>query len=324
MESGAGFDRRTFLAASAACLLYFGFKPGACAEAPMAGFQAPGFYRMMLGEFEITAVFDGFMEMGVERLHDVPEAEIRALLARTFVGVPWQTSVNTYLVNTGSKLVLIDAGGGSLYGEALGKLPKNLEAAGYRPNQIDIVLMTHIHGDHAGGLIDSAGKPVFTNAVLLVSKTESDYWLSDSEAQKAGPKFGRFFDLAHRVKATYGGRWQTFDDGQVLPGFRATVVPGHTPGHTVFEISSGGRSFMIMGDTVHCAAVQFARPEITFEFDSDPVRAAAVRKTLFKSLAESRVLAAGMHIPFPGVGRVLDNGNGAYAWIPVEFSPVKK
>jgi glyoxylase-like metal-dependent hydrolase (beta-lactamase superfamily II) len=302
-----------------------GFTANMRAEAPMARFQVPGFYRMMLGNFEITALCDGFLDLDAKRLRNAPEAEINGLLDRMYAGAPRPlTAVNCYLVNTGSKLVLIDTGGGALFGPALGSLTTNLAAAGYSPAQIDVVLITHMHRDHIGGLVDAAGKPVFPRAAVMVSKAENDYWLSDSEAEKAPPGVKKFFDHARRIAAAYtvSGKWQTFGSGQLLPGIKASVVPGHTPGHCIFEISSGDRSLVVFGDTVHCMAVQFSRPEISFEYDWDPKQAVSARCDLFRNIAERKVLAAGMHVPFPGIGRVLADGKGGYTWVPVEFSPI--
>ncbi|MEN6438647.1 MAG: MBL fold metallo-hydrolase [Syntrophobacter sp.] len=325
MNFGSRLHHPLFLTAVLGLFL-IGFSGNASAEAPMAKFQAPGFYRMMLGQFEITALSDGFIDMDINVMRNAPETEIRALLDRMSLVAPKiQISVNAYLVNTGSKLILIDAGSGSAMGPTLGRLPQNLAAAGYTPDQVDYVLITHMHGDHIPGLLDSAGKPVFPKATVLVSKPENEYWLSSAESRKATPDRQKFFELARTISAVYStlGKWSTFESGQLLPGIQATVMPGHTPGHTVFEISSDNQSFLVLGDTVHSMAVQFSRPEVSFVFDTDPKQAISVRNVLFKKLAESKALAAGMHLPFPGIGRVLANGAGGYIWAPVEFSPIK-
>jgi len=325
MDFGPKFYRGIFLTVLS-CLFLVGFSGNVSAEAPMAKYQAPGFYRMMLGQFEITALYDGFIDVDVNVMRNAPETEIRALLDRMSLAVSkMQTPVNAYLVNTGSKLILIDAGSGSAMGPTLGQIPKNLGAAGYSPDQVDCVLITHMHGDHVPGLLDSAGKPVFPKATVLVSKQENDYWLSSTEMGKAAPEWRKAFEVARTVSAAYSslGKWSTFESGQLFPGIKATVMPGHTPGHTIFEISSDNQSLMILGDTVHNMAVQFARPDVAFAFDTDSTKAIPVRKALFKQLAESKSLAAGMHLPFPGIGRVLPNGEGGYLWAPVEFSPIR-
>ena len=155
------------------------------AEAPMVKAQSPGYYRMMLGQFEITTLYDGYTGIDVKQLHNGTEAKIEELLKAQFVPTPkMPTSVNAFLINTGSKLVLIDSGAGKVFGPTLGNVIKNLKASGYMPSQVDMVLITHMHGDHIGGLLDSSGKPAFPNATIWTAKAESDYWLSTDVAKK--------------------------------------------------------------------------------------------------------------------------------------------
>lgn len=326
MNSSARFHRLV-LFSTLFCLLLLSVLNGrVSAEAPMAKFQAPGFYRLMLGQFEITALCDGFVDLDVKLLHNAPETEIQELLTRLFVSTPkMSTAVNAYVLNTGAKLILIDAGTGNAFGPILGYLPKNLAAAGYTPDQVDLVLVTHMHIDHIAGLLDADGKPVYSKAAVMVSKAEQDYWLSDSEMEKAPANLQKFFKLAREVQAVYAnmGKWKTFEGGQLFPGVKATILPGHTPGHTIFEITSNDRSLFVLGDMVHSMAVQFSRPDVSFEFDKDPKQAVAARHHIFRDLAESKAMIAGMHLPFPGIGHILSNGNNSYTWTPVEYAPVK-
>ena len=303
------------------------------AEAPMAKTQAPGFFRMMLGRFEVTTLLDGCTELDASLLQGASESEIHALLARRFIENPHKipTSVNAFLINTGEKLILIDAGGGNACGPALGNLPKNLKAAGYQPDQVDAVLLTHLHPDHVAGIVGPAGKPAFAKATVYVSKPESDYWLSTADAQKVPPEFRQHMEgaikLVRKIAAPYvaADRWKTFA-GADLPfaGLRAVPIPGHTPGHTAYEITSGGQSLLVIGDMVHCAAVQFPRPGVAVSFDSDPKQAVASREALFRRVAAAKTLIAGMHIPFPGLGRLRPDADNAYTWVPVEYLPIEK
>jgi len=296
------------------------------AQAPPVNTQVPGYYRMQLGKFEITALYDGAVQLDTKLLHNVAQADLNQLLDRKFVGNPkMQTAVNAYLINTGAHLVLIDAGAGVLFGSTLGFVRKNMEASGYLPDQVDTVILTHLHRDHIGGLNDGNDKPFYTRARVFVAATESDYWLSDAQAAAAPEGRRPGFEAAKEASAPYRAdkRWQTFSEGTVLvPGIRAVKANGHTPGHTAFAIESEGKRLLIWGDIVHAHAVQFTRPEVSIEFDVDQKQAIATRKALMAEVAASGDLVAGMHLPFPGIGHVRADGEGRYAWVPIEFSPL--
>ena len=296
------------------------------AEAPMVHTQVPGYYRTMVGQFEVTALYDGAIEIGTKLLKNAKPDDLDRLLSRMFVGNPeMQTAVNAYLINTGSHLVLVDAGAAKLFGPGLGHVVPNMRAAGYDPAQVDTVLITHMHGDHVGGLDDSAHQMVFPNATVYVAQADNDFWLSEDVAAKVSADIQPFFKMARESAAPYQarGQWKTFTDGsEIVPGIRAVKAYGHTPGHTAYAVESNGAKLLIWGDIVHAHAVQFARPEVAIEFDVDPVQAVATRKSLMYSLAASGTLVAGMHLPFPGIGHVRADGKGVYAWVPVEFSPL--
>ena len=325
---GSSFNRQRFIAVLACALALMGLAGSIWAAAPMKMTQAPGYYRMMVGAFEVTALSDGFIDLDAGLMKNASQAEIKELLARMFVGFPkMRTSSNAYLVNTGEKLVLVEAGAGNVFGPTLGRLLTNLKAAGYRPTQVDAVLITHMHGDHVGGLVDAAGKPVFPRAKVYVAKAESDFWLSEEAASKAPADFQKYFKMARDLAVPFIARkkWKTFADGEEpVPGVKAILEAGHTPGHSAFEVRYGDESFLIMGDLVHCAAVQFARPDVSLDFDSDQKEAVAAREALFKKVAESKELVAGMHLPFPGIGHIRAEGDSAYAWAPVDYSPMPK
>ena len=299
------------------------------AASPMQKNQAPGYYRMMLGQFEVTALHDGMLDIDASLLRGISEPDIQKLLTRAFIDdlhkIP--TSTNVYLINTGTKLILVDTGGGKTFTPTLGKLCENLKAAGYAPEQIDFVLMTHLHPDHVGGLTDAEGQTVFPKAVVYVAKAEHDYWFSDVEPQNVPATFKEhlknYRKLVRNIAKPYLAlnQWKTFENADLpIDGVKAHPVHGHTPGHTAYEITSGGQSLVILGDTLHCAAVQFPRPAPTVTFDVDGKQAAASRKTLFDRLADSKTFVAGMHIPFPGIGHLRSDGNNAYTWTPVEYS----
>ena len=298
-------------------IVFFGHVhlPRAQADAPQAGTQVPGYHRTMLGQFEVTALFDGAIELDPKLLTNMQQADIQKLLASRFVGTSkMQTAVNGYLINTGSRLVLVDAGAGALYGQALGYMVQNMKAAGYEPGQVDAVVITHLHGDHFGGIRHADGKPAFPKASIHVDKTDNDYWLSKKNAEAAPAHRQRHFRNAREISAPLiaSGKWKTFTTGtELVPGIRAVLAPGHTPGHTSFAVESQGQKLLIWGDLVHSHAVQFAHPDVAIEFDYDQKQAVETRRAVFKQMAQSRDLVAGMHLPFPGIGHVGTDGVGA-------------
>jgi glyoxylase-like metal-dependent hydrolase (beta-lactamase superfamily II) len=298
--------------------------------------QAPGFYRMMLGDFEITALLDG--------THPFPAAEVltkakagapggrskffqdyadeaSALLAASGLRAPTEGSINAFLVNTGSKLVLIDSGAGTLYGACCGHLIENLRASGYTPEQVDEVLLTHLHADHVGGIAPS-GISAFPNAVIRSSKLDADYWLNDTN-EKAAPDFLRPMfegDKASLKPYIAGGRYISFEGEQeMVPGIRAIPLPGHTPGHTSYAVESRGQKLLVWGDVVHVAAVQFPDTFVTVKYDSDEDEAEADRERIFSDAAKGGYWIAAAHISFPGLGHV-GVRNGAFVWIPGDYT----
>jgi glyoxylase-like metal-dependent hydrolase (beta-lactamase superfamily II) len=296
------------------------------AQAPMVGTQVPGYYRMQLGQFEITALYDGAVQLNTGLLHNAEPADLDQLLAKMFVSSPkMQTAVNAYLINTGEHLVLVDAGASTLFGPNLGFVRKNMEASGYRPEQVDTVILTHMHGDHIGGLNDADDKPIFAKATVYAAKAESGYWLSNEMAAAAPQQRQHAFEVAQEAAAPYLAekRFQPLkEEMAIVPGIRAVKAPGHTPGHTAFAVESEGQKLLIWGDIVHAHAVQFTRPEVSIEFDVDQPQAVATRKVLLQEMAASGSLVAGMHLPFPGIGHVRAEGKGMYAWVPIEFAPM--
>lgn len=293
------------------------------ASAPMAKTQAPGFYRMMLGDFEVTALSDGTLALPVDTLlTNTTPAKVNSALARSYLKEPVDTSVNAYLINTGDKLVLIDTGAGTLFGPTLGKLAGNLQAAGYRPEQVDEIYITHMHGDHVGGLTSDA-KPAFPNAIVRADRHDADYWLSQANMDAAPADAKDFFKGAMLSINPYAaaGKFKPFDgDTELAPGIKAVAARGHTPGHTVYVVESKGQKLVLWGDLMHVAAVQFAEPSVTIKFDSDARSAAAQRRRAYADAAKGGYWVAAAHLAFPGIGHVRTEGH-AYAWVPANYAP---
>lgn len=290
--------------------------------------QVPGYYRTTVGDFDVTALYDGFAELPAALLKGMQAKEVQDLLARMFVqsAPAVQTAVNAYLIHTGEHLVLVDTGAAQCFGPTLGQTLAHLRAAGYQPQDVDTVLLTHLHPDHLCGLLDAQGQRAFPNATVLAAQADADFWLNEKTAQAAPQAMQGMFAMARQSAAPYqtAGRFKTFADGQqhLLPGISALPSRGHTPGHTSYKVSSKGRDLLVWGDIVHSHAVQFAHPEVSIEFDTDPKQAIATRKALFQQVAQQGWMIAGAHLPFPGLGHIRQDAKG-YAWVPVEFGPVR-
>jgi glyoxylase-like metal-dependent hydrolase (beta-lactamase superfamily II) len=310
-----------FVAIAGVCAALTG--AAAHAAAPMQKTQGPGYYRMMLGDFEITALSDGTIDLDMQKmLTDTTPERVAAALARQYLTPMVETSVSAYLVNTGPKLVLIDAGSGTMFGPTLGKLAANLRAAGYDPAQVDEILVTHLHGDHAGGLV-TGEVAVFPNAIVRAAQKEADHWLSPTAMEAAPEAVRPAYRSAMASIKPYSatGRFKPFSgDAELVPGIRAIVTGGHTPGHAIFAVESRGQKIVFWGDLMHVGAVQFAEPSVTFRFDTDPKTAASQRKKNFADAAQRGYWVGAAHLPFPGIGRVRSDGEGSYLWIPANYT----
>jgi glyoxylase-like metal-dependent hydrolase (beta-lactamase superfamily II) len=316
----SGFSRRALLAAGLA------FTFAADAGAPQVKTQVPGWYRIQVGDFEVTALYDGYIDLKPrELLKFTRPGEIERGLKRELIaGDAVQTSVNAYLVNTGQQLILVDTGTAQAFGPALGHVAENLKAAGYDPAQVDLVLLTHLHGDHVAGLLTPDGKILFPKAKVMASAPEAAFWLDEAQKAKAPKDAQDFFDMAMKAVAPYQAskQWATFEpNAQVALGVKA-LRTGHTPGHSSYVFESKGQKLIVLGDVIHVGAVQFARPDVAISFDTDSKAAIASRKALFAQAAKDRTLLAGAHLAFPGLGRVRAEGSG-YVWVPVTYSPLR-
>ncbi|MBB3639341.1 MBL fold metallo-hydrolase [Variovorax atrisoli] len=316
---------RQGMAALACSLLMLSFSPMAQAAAPQVKTQAPGFYRMMLGDFEVTALFDGTLDLEPKKLlTNTTQEQVGKLLDRGFEKDAVPTSVNGYLINTGSKLVLVDTGAGGLFGPTLGNLQANLKAAGYQPEQVDDVLLTHMHGDHVGGLVQD-GKLVFPNATIHAGQEDADFWLKKANLEKASAEMKGFFQGAMASLNPYveAGKFKGMKGGtELAPGIKAVPAHGHTPGHNIYVVESKGQKLVVWGDLMHVAAVQFAQPQVTISFDVDSKPAAVERKKAYADAAKGRYLVGSAHLPFPGLGHVRAEGKG-YVWVPVDYQQVR-
>ncbi len=298
---------------------------GAHAGAPMVKTSAAGYYRMMLGDFEITALSDGTVALPVDKLlSHIPPDKLTAALSQSFLKAPVETSVNAYLINTGDKLVLVDTGAAGLFGPTLGQLVTHLKAAGYQPEQVDAVLITHMHPDHVGGL--AAGEQrVFPNATVHADQHDADHWLSQANLDKAPADAKGFFQGAMASLKPYqaAGQFKPFQGRtDILPGIVAQAAPGHTPGHSTYVVESQGQKLVLWGDLMHVAAVQFANPAVTIAFDTDSKAAAAQRQKAYADAAKNGYWVAAAHLSFPGIGHLRREGRG-YRFVPANYSVLR-
>jgi glyoxylase-like metal-dependent hydrolase (beta-lactamase superfamily II) len=326
-EGSMLFDRRRFLQASAgaaaASVIGLPLTRDASAKAPLATAQTPSFYRFKVGTLEVTAVADGLLEIPLALFPGATAelAEAKALLAKAHRPEKPPIGLNTYFVNTGEKLILVDTGYGNGAGPAGGALLSNIAAAGYTPDQVDAVYITHLHPDHVGGLLDAAGAPVFAKADLLVSEKDHAFWTDEGIMSRAPESAQKFFKIAQGAVKGYAKSLHLYKDSeQIAPGLTAVGAPGHTPGHSMLQLASGNDSLLIWGDIVHLTALQFARPDWAIAFDNDAAQAIETRKKLFDRVSSDGTLIAGMHLDFPGVGYVSREAQG-YSFQRAMWSP---
>ena len=224
-------------------------------------------------------------------------------------------ATNAFLVRTSEHTVLIDAGYGRL-------LPSALQSLNVTSEQVDVILITHMHSDHIGGLLRD-GQAVFPTAELYVSQAEYDFWTSDQAMQQAAPERRNGFTQARKVIAAYKNRLHLFqpdepdaDGAELVPGIRGIVSYGHTPGHTAYLIHSADKRLLIWGDLTHAMAIQMSCPDVAVMYDTDPAQAVTTRKKILNYVAEHDIAVGGMHIAFPAVGNIRKAENGGYDFTP--------
>ncbi|MBN8944132.1 MAG: MBL fold metallo-hydrolase [Rhizobiales bacterium] len=313
--------RRGMLSGSAAMVAAGGIlshQSTARAAAPIVGKQAPGFYRYKVGAFEVTVVADGALAFPVENfVLNATAEQVKAALAAAFRGTDaLSVPFSPVVVNTGSKLILIDTGLGDAAFERskgmIGQFATNLKAAGLERSAIDAVVISHFHIDHVDGLLTADGKPAFPNAQIFVPAAEWKYWMDDGEMSRA-PK-GRIeglFRNTRRIFGALGGNVMPYDAGkEVVPGLTAVATPGHSVGHASFVLSSGASSVFIQGDVAHIPVLFVANPGWHAAIDQDPAMAEATRRKVYDMLVAEKMLVQGFHYPFPALAHVERTASG--------------
>ena len=322
------FSRREALLLSGAAVASVGASQllsssAANAKAPFTTVKPQASHSFMHGDMQITVVSDGYLPFGDGRkLMIGPTAdELGKQLEANFLAADDMVlEENITVVNTGSQLAIIDTGMGAstMFGDTTGKLPANLVAAGIDPAAIDAVILSHCHPDHAGGLIDAAGKSVFPNAQVYVNEADFNFWTDEAKLSgdaKPFVEFARANLLPHRdrIKFIKGGQ-------EVITGITAIDAPGHTVGHTIFMISSGGKTLAVTADTAHHSVLMVETPRIEFYYDTDAKLAVESRLKTWDMLATDRIPFVAFHFPWPGLGNLAKSGTG-YRYYP---SPLRR
>jgi glyoxylase-like metal-dependent hydrolase (beta-lactamase superfamily II) len=306
-------SRRGFLSGAAALAAGAALPSGVLAKAPLANSQVPYYYRFMLGQAEITVVSDGPLPLGDpgSSFLGLPKEQVYGLLETNFLAKDNVVlEQNIPIVNFGDRLVMFDTGMGfsKAFGPTTGRLLKSMQEAGIDPASIDAIVCSHAHIDHTGGLCSAEGKPNFPNAQIYISQVDHDYWLDDA---RLGTPFKAFGDHARANLRPVRDRIVFFKDGQeFLPGITAISAPGHSPGHTIFNVSSGGKSFTFLGDLTHHPVLLTENPRVEFAYDWDPKMSVQSRVKLLTMLAEQKTPVMSYHFAWPGFGNLAKAGDG--------------
>ena len=269
---------------------------------------------VQIGDLQVKLFSDGLARTSVENAIGISRQDSEALVGKTQEG--WfHIPVNNFLFERDGKTILIDAGTGSLIQPTLGKLPENLIAGGVQPSAVTHILLTHLHPDHANGLIDEHGAAVYPHAEILIHANELEFWMSEGSGNET-PKLKATRLRNQRNMAPYLDRTRAMRDWEEFLGCTPILSAGHTPGHTCWRIDANRESFLAWGDTVHFSHIQIPRPEIAVTYDLDPDQARKSRLRMLEISASERTLIAGAHVDAPGLGYIVRKGSG-FAFEPL-------
>lgn len=275
-------------------------------------------YSLPVGNLSVIALRDGDLDLPLNTFvssHDINATNALALYSSSAHSL--EIPINVYLIDTGTQRILIDAGLAGHYNTPTGRLISQLYEARYAPEDIDMVLITHAHHDHIGGLVTQQGSCTFPNATVYISRTEYSFWINPHEEENASADLKLAFPVVHATLKPYQdtGKLTLFDHNEHLTeNIRTLSLAGHTPGHAGFILTAGDDTIIFWGDTVHCHNIQCAHPTIASYFDIDQEQAIASRKYILKYAATTHCLVASAHIPFPGIGTVKKLGIDEYSW----------
>jgi glyoxylase-like metal-dependent hydrolase (beta-lactamase superfamily II) len=324
------FTRRTFMVTAATAAIAAAAplptSGPARAAAPAAGRQAPGFYRYNVGDFELTQITDGARTFPMPDgfVRNVPKEQALAAAEAAYmpkgqVTVPF----NPVIINTGSKLVLIDTGIGPGVGPTVGLLPVHMAAAGIDPKAINIVILSHLHPDHINGVKAADGGLAFPNAEIKAPAPDWAFWMSDENMAKAANDMMKgYFANTRKILSSIADKVTRYEwDKEVAPGITALDASGHTPGHSAFAVASGSGRLLVQSDVTNIPELFLRNPDWHVAFDIDPAKAVATRRRFYDMAAAEKTLIAGFHFAFPSLGRVEKDGSG-YRLVPIAWNAV--
>jgi glyoxylase-like metal-dependent hydrolase (beta-lactamase superfamily II) len=313
-------DRRTVIAGASAMAAAATLPDIAEAAAPLATSQAPGFYRYKAGDYQITAINDGFFNRPLEgfirnaELPAVQKVMADAGLPTTAVPIPFTTLV----VNDGKRLTLLDTGNGNSGAPTSGSWMANFRAAGFTPEQVDTIVISHFHGDHINGLRLKEGNAVFPNAEIHVPAPEWAFWMDDARAAAAPDPMKPAFANVRRVFAPISSAVKRYTPGgEVVTGVNTIAAHGHTPGHCAFVV---GGKLLAVSDATNHPALFVTNPSWQAVFDMDGAASEATRRRLLDMAIADKLQVAFYHAPFPATGTVAKDGAG-YRLSPTQWTP---
>lgn len=323
MSQQLGLTRRNLLigAAGLAAVPAIGSKltSKAFAAAPQLGPKLPSVYRVKLGQFEITTIYDGAIQL--DGPHPIfgenqPVEAVKAFAEQNFLPPDkMEISFTPVIVNTSKEVVIFDAGNGAGRRPNAGKLAATLGQAGLKPEDIDVVVITHCHPDHIGGIMED-GKPLFPNARYVIGDMEYNFW--SKEERLSGPTERAAKLVQSNVVPVAEKTTFLKPDGEIVSGIRAVNAFGHTPGMLVYHIESDGRRLLVMADVTNHYVMSLMKPEWHVRFDMDKDAAIATRKRVLDMLATDRFPVTGYHMPFPAVGYIEKTGD-SYRWVQASY-----
>lgn len=319
--------RRDFFVGGGAALAAYAagsFMPLGAQSAP--NFGAPsvvqvGFRKQKIGDIEVIALNDGVTRrpLAAEFVRNTPLGEVQELLRSQnlpteYLDVPY----TAFLVVSGNRKVLMDTGFSDNGGPTTGRLLANLNAAGYKAEDIDTVILSHFHGDHILGVRNKAGQLVYPNAKIMVPSVEHAFWMDDARMAAAPDAMkGAFQTVRRMLGGLSDSQLVKFEAGtEIVPGIKSVAAYGHTPGHTLFMVESKGEKFAYLADITNVPQLFARNPDWAVQFDMNAEEARVARRKVFDMIVADKVMAGGFHFPFPAFGRVEKLGNG------FEFKPV--